>query len=343
MTSSNNLLFHIQLSAPTNIALIKYWGKKNGQFPLNPSVSMTLKNSVTKTSLQIYPRGEFFVEYLFEGKRSQDFERRVSKVLKKYCDKFNILSQYSFFFQSENSFPHSSGIASSASSFASIAYAINSFLWEKNEKVVSKNFNHQASYLARLGSGSASRSIHCPFNIWGEFGDLSCDEWATPLSEVHANFQNMRDAIVVVSREKKLISSSQGHALMNEHPYKEIRLKRSHQKCVNLLRVLKSGCWESFREIVEAEAFELHALMMSSSPPFLLMKPETLKIIEKVKEIQKTGLQICLTMDAGANLHLLYPAASNDEVCNWIQTEIEDLSEVKEVIFDKMGEGVNIL
>lgn len=330
----------IKVKYPSNIALVKYWGKHGNQLPCNPSLSMTLSNAYTELNLELTAKKSDAIEldYFFEGAPKDSFRDRIVKYLTQQPEFAELLKNYALRVDSNNSFPHSTGIASSASAFAAIAAA---FL-----KASGKNtdFNQNASRLARLGSGSACRSFFGPYASWGQIDEISgtSDEYATPVVNIHDNFKTMRDAILIVEDTPKKVSSSVGHSLMKEHPFAEARFKQAHANCLEMFSTLQSGDFDKFISIVEREALSLHAMMMTSNDYYLLIKPGTVQVIEQIMQFRKdTRLPICFTLDAGPNVHLLYPSTIKSDV----QMLIDDLSEVylKNVIYDEIGMGGTII
>src|SRR5690606_32162043 len=159
-----------QWSAPSNIALVKYWGKKENQIPANPSISFTLKNCKTITNLsfsKIKKTDNFSFDLLFEGKPKESFRPKIQKFLERVEVYLPFLKEYHFTIDTQNTFPHSSGIASSASGMAALAVNFMSLEKELNPEMTEDYFNQKASFLARLGSGSACRSIKGEVVIWG--------------------------------------------------------------------------------------------------------------------------------------------------------------------------------
>ena len=187
-----------------------------------------------------------------------------------------------------------------------------------------------------MGSGSASRSLFPSFAEWG----IESEDYATNIANIHKNFSDICDAILIVSSEEKTVSSRIGHSLMEDHPFKDSRYKNAKKRLLNLLKVLENGDWSTFIDIVEAEALELHAMMMCSSPSFILMKPNSLKIIELVRSFRAdTGLNLCFTLDAGPNIHLLYPLEIKEQVIKFINDSIDPFLEDGFWIDDNIGQG----
>lgn len=321
---------------PSNIALVKYWGKHGNQLSCNPSISLTLKEANTLVELELSEKKHHGIEldYYFDGKSNQAFKDRIIQYASKQQEFTHLFENYAVRIDSENTFPHSTGIASSASAFAAIAAGLLSASGYQKE-----DFNQVASNLARLGSGSACRSIYGPFVLWGKMKEIdnSSDEHAIPLVEIHPNFKKMRDAILIVEDQPKKVSSSVGHGLMKDHPYAEARFIDAKKHCQEMLSTLKSGDFSQFISITEREALSLHAMMMTSGDYYMLMKPGTVKIIEELFQFRKdANLPICFTLDAGPNIHLLYPEGIEEEVAGFIKT-IQ--SEVKSILYDQAGFG----
>ncbi len=160
----------ITWQSPSNIALIKYWGKHGNQLPNNPSLSMTLHSSFTTTSLSYMKKAgtnNVEMEFFFDGCKSEIFERRIEDYLNRMLKDYPFLGNYQLSIESSNTFPHSSGIASSASAFSALALGIMSLSEICSGDLDKTKFQQQASRLARLGSGSASRSVYGGYTIWG--------------------------------------------------------------------------------------------------------------------------------------------------------------------------------
>ena len=313
LTSALSEPVEVTWQSPSNIALVKYWGKTDRQLPVNPSLSMTLSNAFTRTKLTAFPRaseGAVELDFWFEGYQNKAFGERMSKFLGSITDIFPWLTQVSLKLETHNTFPHSAGIASSASAFSALALCLCSLDNELFSIILEENeFRSKASYVARLGSGSACRSLFPGFSVWGKTKALpgSSDTMAMPVSEIHPVFTTLQDTIILVNKDEKPVSSSEGHKRMIGHSFAEARIKQAAINTSELLRTLKTGDKVKFIKIVENEAFTLHALMMTSADGFMLMEPETVRIISSIRKLRKeTGLNICFTLDAGPNVHLLY-------------------------------------
>lgn len=331
-------------SCPSNIALIKYWGKRAVQIPQNPSLSMTLSTALTTTRVKYrYSPGQSpnSLIFKFDGKEQSTFQDRIQGYLDGITSFLPFLRHTSLEIASENSFPHSSGIASSASSMGALALCLVSIEEEISGKV-NRDTMKKASFLARLGSGSASRSIYPYFAEWGATSEIpgSSDEYATPLQISQERFKDIRDSILIVESGQKQVSSSAGHKVMETNPFANIRFKQAHVNLKKMKEILDHGDWDAFIELMEEEALSLHAMMMTGRPGYLLMKTGTLEIIQKVQNYRKTTKNhLGFTLDAGANVHLLYDAAHEKEVKEFITSELLSHCENRQVIHDRMGTG----
>ncbi|MHC5308653.1 diphosphomevalonate decarboxylase [Myroides sp. LJL116] len=332
-------------NSPSNIALVKYWGKKEDQIPANPSLSFTLNNCKTTTELAYTSKEEKAIsfELFFHGELKPSFNEKVGKFFErivKYCP---YIEYFNFSIHTENTFPHSSGIASSASAMAALAVNIMSLEKVLNPAMEQDYFNKKASFLARLGSGSACRSIHGEVVVWGQQKDIegSSDLYGVEFPyEIHPVFKNYCDVVLLVDKGQKQVSSTVGHELMHEHPFAQRRFEQAHENLSKLKDILIQGDLPAFMALVESEALTLHAMMMTSMPYFILFKPNTLEIIEKIWAFrEQTGVPVCFTLDAGANVHLLFPEQTEQQVMKCVEEQLAPFCEKGQFIADKMGLG----
>ena len=140
------------------------------------------------------------------------------------------------------------------------------------------------------------------------------------------------------------MSSTVGHDLMHSNPYAAQRFKEANTNLGKLKEVLKSGNLSEFIKIVESEALQLHAMMMASKPYFILMKPNTLEIIQKIWTFRKkANSNICFTLDAGANVHVLYPSEEKEQIQSFIENELKVFCKNGEFIHDQVGLGAQLV
>jgi len=333
--------------SPSNLALIKYWGKHGRQLPKNASISFTLQNAYSETSLSYRPKeddGNIELDFLFEGKENEAFKTKIVKFLGSITNYFPFVTAYKLSIESHNSFPHSAGIASSASSMSALALCLCSMEREVAITMPSEEmFFRKASDIARLGSGSASRSVYPHLALWGAtaLAKGSSDEYAIPFGDkVHDVFRSFHDDILMVSKREKSVSSTAGHALMNGNPFAEIRYQQAHDNMERLLVALAEGDLATFGEITEQEALQLHALMMTSKPSYILMEGNSIELIKRVQAWRKaTGNHLYFSLDAGPNLHLLYPDAIKETVQAFIESDLLELCEGRQYLQDVVGQG----
>lgn len=343
--SFNKIKGEVSWKSPSNIAFVKYWGKHGRQLPKNPSISMTLKESYTQMKVKFElcesSNDQIIQQFIFEGSDNQSFKNRFEKFLNSIVDQCPFVKNLKLEIESQNSFPHSAGIASSASALSALSMCITQIesIINGNDEVDYK----KASRLSRLGSGSACRSVFANFAIWGEDKDIgSLDDFAIEF-KAHKAFSDLRDAILIVDSAPKKVSSSLGHDKMNNHPFASARFDQAKLNLKNIVKAMEKGDWNSFGEILEEEALTLHALMMSSSPSFILLKPNSLEIIERVREFrEKTQAKLYFTIDAGPNIHLIYPKVDEHVVVPFLE-ELKPFCENSKIIFDQIGNGPELL
>lgn len=352
---------------PSNIALVKYWGKSHPQIPKNASISFTLQNCHTVTRIdflkkrsfeahstshskeslkQVQDHKEVDFELFFEGKKKEDFKPKIVSFFKRIAQYCPYIFDYRLSIHSENSFPHSSGIASSASGMAAISMCLMSLEKELNPTLSEEFISQKGSFLARLGSGSASRSIEGPLVVWGSHPEIigSSDLYGVKFPyKVASIFENYQDTILLVDRGEKQVSSTVGHDLMHQHPFAENRFIQANENLAKLSKILQNGAIKEFVSLVESEALTLHAMMLTSNPCFILMKPNTLEIINKIWEYRKENASnICFTLDAGANVHVLYPQEEKENVLQFIDNQLSIYCQNNHYICDNISFGANL-
>ncbi|MCS6981677.1 MAG: diphosphomevalonate decarboxylase [Flavobacteriales bacterium] len=330
--------------SPSNIALVKYWGKKGPQIPANPSLSITLSACYTETlvNMQEIDSPDPEVEFYLDGQPQPAFAERLRKFCVDLAREKEFLRYKRLVVHSHNTFPHSAGIASSASGMSAFCLCLAS-LEEKITGDVKGDFFREASQLARRASGSASRSVYGGYVVWGEHPDVpgSSDDFAIPVPwDIHPLFHGLNDWIVVCDRGEKAVSSRAGHSLMEGHPFARERFNQAFRNISVLRLALQSGDWSAFAFLTEHEALTLHAMMLTSRPWFMLMKPQTLLVLEGVRKFrEQTGTQICFTLDAGPNVHLLFPDSELHHVNELLMSRDWLNLSPENIIRDKEGTG----
>lgn len=311
------------VKANSNIALIKYWGKKNDQLktPLNNSISMTLDSLHTTTSAEYSEADEVY----FAGHQANAKEK--SKVI----DLIDIIRRdhninKSVKIQTENNFPTASGLASSASGFAALAFAMNK-LFELNLD------DREISKYARLGSGSASRSIYGGFAEWlkGEKEDGS-DSYAIQLQD--KDYWDISMLVVIVDDNKKDKGSTEGMDLtVKTCPFYPAWLSTINDDLNEARRGILNKDLERVGFVMEHNCLKMHSTMFTTIPSVIYWKPATLEIIQKVKELRELGLNCYFTIDAGPNVKIL---CENHNV-NRIKEYLKTCNGIKSTIWCKPG------
>ncbi len=315
--------------SPSNIALVKYWGKKGHQLPANPSLSMTLKECYTETTVAFAPAAKLEVTVNLEGKANDKFAAKIEKYLRSLKTELPWIEGLSVKVDTKNTFPHGTGIASSASGMSAFALCLTDYI----RPAMDEDFMKCASYLSRLASGSACRSVYGGFTTWGDESDL----YASPF-EVHRDLAHLHDTIVVVSSAEKSVSSTAGHDRMSEHAFREARYVQAKNNFDRMKAALKAGDMTEVGRITENEALSLHAMMLTAPESFTLLKPQTLSAIELIRDFRReSGLHLYFTLDAGPNLHLIYPEEGTRKIETFIEHELKPLSE--KIIKDTRGDG----
>jgi diphosphomevalonate decarboxylase len=333
--------------SPSNIALIKYWGKHHLQLPCNPSLSFTLAACHTEMRMTITPEVSVpGIHVLYEGQHKPSFEPKITRFFSLVSDRFPWLSKVAVEIDSKNTFPHGAGIASSASAMSALALC----LMDINDQISGlsgqkdENWWRSTSEIARLGSGSACRSVYPVSALWGEMSQISDsnDAYAIPWEKNLAPvFKDYQDTILIVSTSEKSVSSTAGHALMDTLAYAETRYAEAKRNIIRLCDVMSHpNDLNSFISIVESEALQLHALMMAGNKPFILLEPGTVSIIKEVWRFRKeTGLPVCFTLDAGPNVHLLYPSIHAAAIMDWVRNDLVQHCADGMYIEDHVGAG----
>ncbi|CAM2967910.1 diphosphomevalonate/mevalonate 3,5-bisphosphate decarboxylase family protein [Legionella worsleiensis] len=286
--------------APANIALIKYMGKKEGgaNLPDNASLSYTLNHLLTTVRLeQISAPKDVWEPLNIPG--APEFVLSLASQ-KRYIDHLVMLKNYfgyrgSFLIQSSNNFPHSSGLASSASSFAALTKcAVRALTELTNKPLISDN---EQAELSRLGSGSSCRSFFSPWALWE----------GNEVKGIELPYDNLIHQVIVVSSAEKKVSSSEAHQRVKSSPFYADRPQRAEERLKLLLDALMNKDWEHIFTICWREFQDMHHLFSSCTNPFSYISTQCLELLRILEAHWNTkGDGPIVTMDAGPNIHLLY-------------------------------------
>lgn len=319
----------ITVVSPANIAFIKYWGKKNPvlNIPFNDSISMNLSNCFTRTTVEFDKKNKDD-QISIDGKEVEGSKRdRVIQILDIVRKKagINLFAKV----VSKNNFPSDAGIASSAAGFSALALAASCAIGlTLNQK--------ELSILARMGSGSACRSIPDGFTLWKKGKDNN-SSYAIQIAQ--PDFWDVRDIVVVVSVGGKKVGSTEGHELAATSPYFASRLKNIELKTKKVKAALLAKDFEAFGTLVEEEAVDLHVMAMTSHPPVFYWNKGTMEVMKTVFELREKGIKCYFTMDAGPNVHVI--CLGKDE--QKIKRILSKLTSVYLIISNKAGKGARIV
>jgi diphosphomevalonate decarboxylase len=314
--------------APSNIAFIKYWGKKDEllRLPENGSISLCLSDLITTTTVEFsdrYIKDEVF----YNGIRESLVENRAVM----HLDRIRKLAKLSLKAKvvTTNSFPSGTGLSSSASGFAALSLA--------GAKAAELSLSEkELSILARRGSGSSCRSIPDGFVEWK---DGNTSETSFAYSLYPPDYWDIVDVVVVVSVGKKDIGSTEGQKLAGTSPFFPIRKKHIHEKIRRCKNLLKQKDFTRFGELVESEALELHAIMLTSSPSLIYWTPGTLEIMKLVKKWRQEGLESYFTINTGQDIHIIVQKKDSLKVMK----KLKELTCVKSIILNKPAHGARLI
>lgn len=315
--------------ANANIAFIKYWGNTDNdlRLPVNSSISMNLDGLHAQTTVT-WDDGLEADTFALNGKAHfGEALRRVSRHLDVLRQRLNIDACAGV--ESSNNFPTGAGIASSAAAFAALTVAgvaaAGAALTER-----------ELTTLARLGSGSASRSVPTGFVEWhaGSTHDESFAESFAP-----PDYWDIVDVIAVVSQQHKQVGSSAGHHSALTSDLQAARVAGAEQRFETCRRAILERDFAAFADVVEHDSNLMHAVMMTSRPPLFYWLPPTLTIMEQVRQWRAEGLRVCYTLDAGPNVHCICVRDDAEQVSQ----RLHAISDVLDVRLARPGAGATII
>lgn len=319
------------VSAPANIAFVKYWGARDLEraLPRHPSISMTLEVCRSVTTVEAredLDRDEVWLAGA-DGRLEQatgGFARRVRGHLDAIrartgrAERFRVATR--------NTFPAAAGLASSASGFAALAVAVSKALDLDADP-------RELSVLARLsGSGSAARSVLGGYVEWPAGG--AADD--APAAQVApASHWDLRCVVALLETGRKEVSSLDGHRRAPTSPHYARRLELVPERLAAARRAVQARDLSALGPVLEREAIELHTIAMTSEPPIFYWRPATLDVLAAVRDLRARGVAAWSTMDAGANVHVICPPEDEPRVA----AALEPLPGVQGLIRDRVGDG----
>ncbi len=313
----------ITFKASTDIALIKYWGKKNEalRIPENDSLSMILDGLYTTTTVE-------FQTNLNKDEVTIDGEQKTKEInrVSKHLDRFRELAHIKTFAKvvSQSNFPRSTGLSSTGSAFAALSYATAMALdLNLSEK--------ELSILSRQASGTACRCVCSGFVQWHK-GVTSLNSYSETIFS--AQRWDVRDLIVIIDDKAKEVSSTAGHKTAHTSAFYQTRQKNLNKKIDQTIQAIEKKDFTKLGEIVEAEALEFHSILLTSKPSLMMWQPGTVEVMKLVKSLRQLGVEAYFTLNTGFNLHILVLPKDEEK----LKSELSKLSVVKNIIRAKVGD-----
>ncbi len=315
--------------AGANIAFIKYWGNLDDELrlPLTNSLSMTLDVTRVKTRVT-------FVSDQAEDRLIINNVPQKGAALERVTRHLDHLRRlagvpWRASVESRTTFPIGAGIASSAAAFAALTVAAAAALQLRLSP-------RELSTYARLGSGSAARSIFGGYVEWIAAARHE-DSYAYPVADEH--HWRLSDIVAVVSQEHKGVGSTRGHALASTSPLQPARLAHVHTALARARTAVLARDLEALGEVMELDALTMHAVMMTSHPRLIYWQPGTLAIIHAVRHWRSDGLPVYFTIDAGPNVHLI----TLPEYAGEVLRRLKHIPFVQEIIHAWTGPGARLV
>jgi diphosphomevalonate decarboxylase len=314
--------------ANPNIAFIKYWGRADDglNLPANPSLSMNLAALTTVTTVEFRPHLPADVVMIDDQPATGQALTRVVAHIDRVRAIAGIEDRASVF--SRNDFPAGTGLASSASAFAALSLAAT--------RAAGLDLDGAAlSRLARLGSGSACRSVPAGFALWQ--GDDDASSYARQIAPpAHWNLQ---DVVAIVSHQHKAVGSYDGHALAVSSPFYAARLRAVPGMLDTVQTAVQKRDLPAMGMAVEADALAMHGVMMTSTPSLLYWQPATVAVLRAVRAWREDGLEVYFSLDAGPNVHCFCEPADAPQV----EEGLRNLAGIQDVLVSGPGDGVRLV
>ncbi|MGD2155278.1 MAG: diphosphomevalonate decarboxylase [Anaerolineales bacterium] len=315
--------------AHPNIAFIKYWGNRDHdlRLPCNGSISMNLGGLFTRTKVT-YDSSLNADQFSLNGSIKTG---RILRRVKKHLNHIRAISGLNLFARiySENNFPIGAGIASSASAFAALTLASTYAAGLRLSEI-------ELSRIARLGSGSACRSVPSGFVEW-QVGTGDSESYAHSIAS--PDHWELTDLIVVVAEEHKSTGSTEGHKLADTSVFQSMRVSDTPRRLNICRNAIFNHDFDALAKISEIDCIMMHAVMMTSTPALFYWLPTTVTIINKVRIMRQYGMPIFYTIDAGPNVHVICPNENEAEIKN----KLSSIPNVKKIISSYPGGKARII
>lgn len=316
--------------APANIAFIKYWGKRSDalRLPLNDSISMNLDGAMTTTTVEFSDTQQHHDDVSFIGESVS--EKEIMRIVT-HLDRIRRLAKKNIFARviTKNSFPKSTGIASSASGFAALTvaatHALELHLTEKELTVI-----------ARLGSGSACRSIPDGFSWW-HAGKKSGDSYAESIYP--STWWNLCDVLCIVSKEAKKVSTTDGMDGIKTSPYWKARIHGIPEKIQETRLAIERKDIEKLGTLIEEDAISMHNVMMTQTPPLFYWNDATMRVIRELYTLRADGVAAYFTIDAGPNVHIICQNGDKERVYE----QVKNIPGIQDVMISAPATGARVI
>ena len=309
-----------------NIAFIKYWGNRSEELrlPQAASLSMTLDRPTVEIVIQeadAFSVRSFLADGGEKALREKDIERfrKVLSLMRRYLETLHAkdaLPEHSAI-TVRSHIPPAIGLASSAAVFSCLAKAVAGLVAEKITLT-----DMQTSILARLGSGSAARSI---FGVFSTLEEGSGMELGSSWSEQIADERHwlLHDIVLIPALEEKKVGSTEGHALASTSPFYATRIEtirsRRQQECIDAIRMKD---FEKLQNVTEEDCLDMHHVMETSSPSLHYLNEDTHRVVNAIKGLRsKEHIPVLFTMDAGPTVHLVCPDEAKDAVLSFANAQ----------------------
>lgn len=315
--------------AYTNIALIKYWGKRDESYalPMNSSLSLTLECFFTETEVIFSDSFNEDTFYLNDNLQDKGGTEKISSFLDLFREVSN--NPIKATVKSNNFVPTAAGLASSASGFAALAAAAN----------IASNLNlnpRDLSMYARQGSGSATRSIYGGFVEW-QRGTSEKDSYAIAIDDAKWDIGMV---IVVVNSKEKSVSSRDGMKhTVETSPFYKIWTKSAEEDIIEIKQAIANRDFERVGSITERNGLMMHATMLGADPPLSYWEPDSVLVMQIVRELRKKGILAYFTMDAGPNVKILCRLSEANKIADRLRQVFNE----DQVIVTGPGPGIVVL
>jgi diphosphomevalonate decarboxylase len=282
----------IQTTMPSNIALIKYMGKNAMQGPINSSLSWTLPHLSSKMRFEPHDQDRLITSVTLKPGGEEKFLQHFQRL------KMALNITQCFHIHSENNFPSGAGLASSASAYAALTQG--TYLLSQSLKTHAPLSIDTIANLSAKGSGSSIRSFYGPYCIWSQEGARATGE----------NWPKLESCVAIIDDQHKKISSSEAHQRVMTCPNINQRAEKANERLAQLIKAFDQTDWDAIYQICKDEFLDMHHLFHTCQTPFKYINTKSEQLIQQADKLQKQGTPLIITMDAGANVHFLYPVES---------------------------------